>query len=74
MKKIKIPRKNTQISNMRLERGYVSIKNRKLSYYHKFFYKEDFTRWLIKEEVKCWWGETVYEILQSSKDKTSLQL
>ena len=71
MKTIKIPLKGTIVFNVRDTRGYVSIKNDKLHFYHKFFFKEDFIRWVTTEKIELSWGDTVKNLLKKSRTKTS---
>ena len=70
MKVIKIPLEGTEIFNVRESRGYVSIKNDEKRFYHKFFFKEDFVRWVTTEEIELSWGDTVKNLLKKSRNKT----
>ena len=67
---ITIPLKGTEVFNMIDTRGYVSIKNDVLHYYHKFFFKEDFIRWVTTEKIVLCWGDSLNTFLSPSRLKT----
>lgn len=48
---------------MRKSRGYISIRNEKLKFYHKFKDEKSYVRWVETEKIEFAWGDTVYEII-----------
>lgn len=66
---VNIPIKGTEIYNLKDSRGYVSIHNIKLHYYHKFYYKSDFLMWLKTGIIKHNWKKTVYQILTEKENE-----
>ena len=60
---IKIPIEGSQIFDMRKSRGYISIRNKKMKFYHKFRSEKAYLKWVMSGDIEFAWGDTLFMIL-----------
>lgn len=63
-RKIKIPVEGSQIYDMRHTRGYISVRNKKMKFYHKFRSEKEYLEWVNNGYIEFSWGETVWDLIR----------
>lgn len=64
MKTIHIPVEGTNQYFMVKQRGYISIRNKRLHFYHKFHSMKKYKKWLATETITLAWGDSISQIIK----------
>lgn len=64
-RKIKIPVQGTDVFDMRRTRGYISIRNKKMRFYHKFKSVEEYNQWIDTGFITFLWNDTVDTLFET---------